>query len=143
MNYAANRTFPKRYEDYKLPADLVNQFWTYVADLTNANGFDYKARTEIQLRELREALKEKDVFSADDEKALEQLANLGEKERQADYKAAEASIRLEIERILARRVWGTKAEMLASLKGDKQFKEAVQLLKDRADYDKKLAMIEE
>ncbi|MBT4136446.1 MAG: PDZ domain-containing protein [Candidatus Latescibacteria bacterium] len=143
VNYAANRTFPKRYEDYKLPADLVNQFWTYVADLTNANGFDYKARTEIQLRELREALKEKDVFSADDEKALEQLANLGEKERQADYKAAEASIRLEIERILARRVWGTKAEMLASLKGDKQFKEAVQLLKDRADYDKKLAMIEE
>jgi hypothetical protein len=33
--------------------------------------------------------------------------------------------------------------MLASLKGDKQFLEAARILKDRADYDKRLAMVEE
>ena len=143
VHYAANRTFPTRYEDYKLPADFVDQFWTYVADSTNANGFDYKPATEIQLRELKKTLEEKDVLSADDEKALKQLGTLAEKERQADYKEAEPFIKLEIERILARRVWGTKAEMWVSLKGDKQFKEAVRILKDRTVYDKKLAMIGE
>jgi carboxyl-terminal processing protease len=142
VNFATQNTFPKRYEDYKLPKDLMGQFWAYVADSTNANGFDYKAGTEIQLRELKKTLEEKDVLSAEDEKALKQLSHIAEKERQADYKKAEPFIQLEIERILARRVWGTKAEMLVSLKGDKQFQEAVKILKDRATYDKKLAMIE-
>jgi carboxyl-terminal processing protease len=143
VNYAATRTFPDRYEDYKLPESLVDQFWAYVADSTNANGFDYKAGTEIQLRELKKTLEEKDLLSAEDDNALKQLSNIAIKERQADYIAAEPVIRLELERILARRVWGTKAEMLASLKGDKQFLEAARILKDRADYDKRLAMVEE
>jgi carboxyl-terminal processing protease len=142
VNYAATRKFPDRYEDYELPEDLMDQFWTYVADSTKANGFDYKAGTEIQLRELRKTLEEKGVLSAEDDKALSQLSNIAAKERQADYKTAESAIQLEIERVLARRVWGTKAEMLVSLKGDKQFKEAVRILKDRATYDEKLALVE-
>lgn len=143
VQYAANRTFPTRYEDYKLPKDLMDQFWAFVADSTTANGFDYKPVTEIQLRELRKTLEEKEVISGDDEKALKQLSLLAEKERQADYKKAEPFIQLEIERILARRVWGTKAEMLASLKGDKQFQEAARLLKDKSTYDAKLAMVDD
>ncbi|MDA0709497.1 MAG: S41 family peptidase [bacterium] len=143
VHFAANRTFPARYEDYRMPEDLIDQFWFYVADSTHANGFDYKAGTEIQLRDLKKTLEEKGVLSKEDELAMEQLSHIATKERQADYKEAGPSILLEIERILARRVWGTKAEMLVSLKGDKQFQEAVRILKDHGAYEKKLAMIEE
>ena len=143
VDFATTRSFPSRFEAYALPEDIVDQFWTFVADSANANGFAYKTGTEIQVRELKQSLKEKDVLTDDDTAALDQLSQVAERERVADYDKAEPYIRLEIERALANRVWGTKGKILAALKGDKQFQEAVRLLKDRAVYDRKLALVEE
>ena len=143
VDFATTRSFPSRFEDYALPEEIVDQFWTFVADSANANGFAYKTGTEIRVRELKQSLKEKDVLADDDTAALDQLSQVAERERAADYDEAEPYIRLEIERALANRVWGTKGKILAALKGDKQFQEAVRLLKDRAVYDRKLALVEE
>ena len=114
-----------------------------MADSANADGFAYKTGTEIQVQELKQSLKEKDVLTDDDMVALNQLSQVAERERAADYNKAGPFVRLEIERALANRVWGTKGKILASLKGDKQFQEAVRLLKDRAVYDRKLALVKE
>ena len=143
VDFATTQSFPNRFEDYALPQDIVDQFWTFVADSANANGFAYKTGTEIQVQGLKQSLKEKDVLTDDDTAALDQLSQVAERERVADYNKAEPYIRLEIERALANRVWGTKGKILASLKGDKQFQEAVRLLKDRAVYDRKLALVKE
>ncbi len=143
VDFATGQSFPTRFEDYTLPQDIVGQFWTFVAELTNSGGFAYKTDTEIQMHELKQSLKEKDVLTDDNMAALDQLSKVAAREREADYNKADPYIRLEIELALANRVWGTKGKILASLKGDKQFQEAVRLLKDRAVYDRKLAMVEE
>jgi len=143
VDFATRQSFPNRFEDYTLPEDIVAQFWTFMADSANAEGFDYKTDTEIQVQEVKKSLKEKDVLTDETIAALNQLSQAAEREREADYNKAEPYIRLEIERALANRVWGTKGKILATLKGDKQFQEAVRLLKDRAVYAQKLALVEE
>lgn len=143
VDFATKQSFPNRFEDYTLPEDIVAQFWTFMADSANAEGFDYKTDTEIQVQEVKKSLKEKDVLTDETIAALNQLSQAAEREREADYNKAEPYIRLEIERALANRVWGTKGKILATLKGDKQFQEAVRLLKDRAVYAQKLALVEE
>ncbi len=143
VDFATKQSFPNRFEDYTLPEDIVAQFWTFMADSSNAEGFDYKADTEIQVQEVKKSLKEKDVLTDETIAALNQLLQAAEREREADYNKAEPYIRLEIERTLANRVWGTNGKILATLKGDKQFQEAVRLLKDRAVYAQKLALVEE
>jgi len=143
VNFATKQSFPSRFEDYTLPEDIVDQFWTFMADSSNANGFSYQTDTEIQVQEVEKSLREKDVLTDDATVALTQLSQVAEREREADYNKAEPYIRLEIERALANRVWGTNGKILAALKGDKQFQEAVRLLKDRAVYAQKLALVKE
>ena len=46
----------------------------------------------------------------------------------------------EIEIELVNRVWGTKAKILASLKSDKQYQEAIQILKDPEIYREKMKL---
>ncbi len=140
IHYAANRTFPARYEEYRLPENIVDEFWIYMSDSTHSKGFEYKTLMEMQIQELEQAMKEKEILNQADKAALLQLSNVSQRERKADNDKAEPFIKNEIERVLARRVWGTSAEILASLKGDKQFQEAVKILKNRAIYDQKLAV---
>lgn len=143
VDFATTQSFPSRFEDYTLSEDIVDQFWTFMADSVNADGFEYKTDTEMQVQTLKEALKEKDVLADDGMTALNQLSQVAEREREADYDKAKPYIRLEIERALANRVWGTNGKILATLKGDKQFQEAIRLLKDRAVYAQKLALVKE
>ncbi len=143
VDFATTQSFPRRFEDYTLPEDIVDQFWTFMADSTNSGGFTYQTNTEIKVQEIKDALKKNDVFKDDTVTALNQLSQVADREREADYNKAEPYIRLEIERALANRVWGTNGKILATLKGDKQFQEAVRLLKDRTVYDQKLALVKE
>lgn len=143
VDFATKQSFPSRFEDYASPENIVDQFWTFMADSTNSGGFSYQTDTEIQVQEIEKSLKEKDVLADDATVALNQLSQVAEREREADYDRAAPYIRLEIERALANRVWGTNGKILATLKGDKQFQEAVRLLKDRAVYAQKLALVKE
>ncbi len=143
VDFATTQSFPRRFEDYTLPEDIVDQFWTFMADSTNSGGFTYQTNTEIKVQEIKDALKKNDVFKDDTVTALNQLSQVADREREADYNKAEPYIRLEIERALANRVWGTNGKILATLKGDKQFQEAVRLLKDPTVYDQKLALVKE
>ena len=143
VDFATTQAFSSRFEDYTLPEDIVDQFWTFMADSTNSGGFSYQTDTEIKVQEIKEALIENDVFTDDTITSLNQLSQAAEREREADYDKARPYIRLEIERALANRVWGTNGKILAALKGDKQFQEAVRLLKDRAVYAQKLALVKE
>lgn len=143
VEFATVKSFPARFEDYELSENIVDQFWTFIADSANANEFAYKSSTQMQVVELNQALEEKGVLNDSDAAAMDQLSQIAERERKNDYKKAEPYIRHEIEQELANRVWGTKGKILASLKGDKQFQKAVRILKDRTTYNQKLALVEE
>ena len=143
VEFATKKSFPVRFEAYELPENIVDQFWTFIADSTNSDGFAYKSSTEMQVKQLEQALEERDILNDSDSAALSQLSQIAERERKNDYKKAEPYVQHEIEQELANRVWGTKGKILASLKGDKQFQEAVRILKDRTAYNQKLALVEE
>ena len=60
------------------------------------------------------------------------------RDREAIFEKARSYIRQEIERQLANRVWGIKAYSLASIKGDKQYEAAIQILNNLDAYRMKM-----
>ena len=137
VQYAANRTFPETYEAWEMTDEVLAAFKTFLADSTNTKGFDYMPVAGIQLQELEKTLKAADMGGSDS-LALEQLRKLVENQRGSDFEAGKKQIMQEIEIELVNRVWGTKAKILASLKSDKQYQEAVQILKDPEIYRGKM-----
>ena len=140
VQYAFGRTFPTRYEAFELPPDIVDRFRAFMADTTNTLGYVYQTAASIRLLNLKQALEEVGGMTEEEEGALEQLRTLVDRERDADFGKAAPFIRYEIERQLATRVWGINGHILASLKGDKQYQEAVAVLKDPSAYKKKMKL---
>ena len=72
--------------------------------------------------------------------ALEQLQAASETQREVEFDDAKVDIRNQIVEALAERVWGEQAKQLASLRGDRQYEEAVKILKDQAVYKQKMKL---
>ncbi len=141
VHYAANRSFPDRPEDYRLDEAIVATFRAFLADTSNTQGLGFRYHQspgEIRLQELEEALEEAGLHDEVEESLLERLREVVKQEREVEFKKSEPYIRLEIEWELANRVWGDREKLLTSLKGDKQFQEAVRILKDPELYKKKM-----
>ena len=95
--------------------------------------------SETQLEDLEQSL-DGTALSGEAEGALESLRKAIDREREAEFEKAEPYIRLEIERVLANRVWGSEAFLKAYLKGDKQFQEAVRILEEPELYKEKMGL---
>ncbi len=138
VDYAATHSFPEGPEDFTVDEEVVKAFRAFLADTSKTGDFHHQTLGEIRLQELEEALEESDLFDGEARGAMERLRGVVVGEREAEFEKAKPYIRLEIERQLANRVWGDRAKLLASLKGDKQFQEAVRILKDPELYKKKM-----
>lgn len=138
VDYAATHSFPETPEDFTVDEEVVKAFRAFLADTSKTGDFRYQTLGEVRLRELEETLEASDRFGGEARGALERLRGVVGDEREAEFEKAKPYIRLEIERELANRVWGDRAKLLASLKGDKQFQEAVRILKDPELYKKKM-----
>ena len=139
VQYAANKTFPETYEAWEMTDEVLAAFKIFLADSTNTKGFHYMPVAGIQLQELEKTLKAAEMGGSDS-LALEQLRKLVDNQRGADFEAGKKQIMQEIEIELVNRVWGTKAKILASLKSDKQYQEAIQILKDPEIYREKMKL---
>ena len=139
VSYAADRSFPERYDDFSLDETALEAFRVFLADSVKTGGFRYKTHVEAQLTELTQSLSETTLTEAQ-QTCLASLGEAADREGEAEFEKARPYIRLEIERELANRVWGSRAYLLASLKGDKQFQEAVRILKDSELYSKKMGL---
>ena len=102
--------------------------------------FEYKTDTEIKVQELEEALKEKDVLTGDAVTGLNHCHRL--------QSVSAQPIMTRPSRISAWRLnghwpiawWGTNGKILATLKGDKQFQEAVRLFKGSGGLRSKIGI---
>ena len=99
----------------------------------------YRTPAQTELENLNRALAAAGL-DANADQALEVLRNVVESEREAEFEKAEPFIRLEIGRELGNRVWGKKGRILARLKGDEQFHEAVRILKDPERYRRSMKL---
>ncbi len=86
-------------------------------------------------------MEDEEAGPGEEMQALETLRDLVAKERQKEVDEARPFIRTEIERMLARRMWGTHGYILASLKTDRQYHEAVAILKDPVRYQKSMNLV--
>ena len=138
--YATQRVFPGEPDGFSLDEEVVDSFRAFVADSTKATLFRYRTAGEGRLAGLEEALKDADLYGEVSPGVFDVLKEVVEKERQAEFEKARPFIRFEIERELANRLWGNKAKLLVSLKGDKQFQEAVRIIKNRDLYNEKMKL---
>ena len=94
---------------------------------------------EYRLKELRKSFEDRDLTEADSS-ALEQLEGTSEGQREIEFEKAKEKILNQLRESIAERVWGEQAKQIASLKGDRQFEEAVRILKNRAVYREKMQL---
>jgi carboxyl-terminal processing protease len=135
---AMSQSFPEHPRDLEVDDDVMAAFRIFVADSSNTRGFQYQTPGEIRLGELEEELREAGIDGEGEREALAKLREAVALEREALYEKAEPSMRLEIARQLANRVWGMKGKLLVSLQGDKQFQEAIRILGNPVLYQEKM-----
>ena len=140
VEYAARTPFPRNPEGYEVGEKEIAAFRAFLADSSKLGNFRrYRTPAQNELENLNKAL-EAAGLDADADQALEILRNLVESEREAEFEKAEPFIRMEIGRELGNRVWGRKGRILARLKGDEQFHEAVRILRDPERYRKSMKL---
>ncbi len=115
----------------------IAEFRTFLAD--TSRGFSYKTASEIRLDEVERALKDHSPTEAA-RAALATLRAECQRELNAEFTKTDRQIRSAIERRVASRLWGSRAEIEAGLKGDVQLQEAVRILKDPTLYAEKMGL---
>ena len=141
VHQAAYNDFPDHPDKFVADEDMLKSFRSFLADSSNSKKFSYRTAGEARLSELEQSFTEAGL----EDDAREELDRLGlviDKEREGEFHKAETFIRMEIERALANRLWGTNGRLLISLRGDQQFEEAVRILNNPQRYEEsiKLAM---
>ena len=94
---------------------------------------------EYRLKELRQTFKDRDQTESESS-ALEQLDIASENQREVEFEEAREEILNQIREGVAERVWGEQAKQIASLRGDRQFEEAVRILKSQSIYQEKMKL---
>ncbi len=140
VEYATRNTFPANPEGYEVGGREIAAFRAFLADSTNLGNFRrYRTPAENELENLTRTLAAAGI-EAKVGQALETLRNVVETEREAEFEKAEAFFRQEIGRELGNRVFGKKGRILARLRGDEQYQEAVRILKDPERYRKSMKL---
>ena len=139
VNFAIGRSFPVSVTDWEPGSQVLDSFKTFISDTTNTNGYRYTSVMEYRLKELRKSFEDRDLTEADSS-ALEQLEGTSEGQREIEFEKAKEKILNQLRESIAERVWGEQAKQIASLKGDRQFEEAVRILKNRAVYREKMQL---
>jgi carboxyl-terminal processing protease len=139
VDYAARSRLPDSPTGYMLPDEVVDDFYAFIDDTTRTGSrFSYHTPSQARLRDLEQAMADAEMQTEEGTRAIEALRKMALMERKGELAEARPFILAEIERRLAQRVWGTEGFVLASLKSDKQYLEAVAILKDPARYQKSL-----
>ena len=139
VHYAIDRAFPALITDWDPDATILDSFKTFISDTTNTNGYRYTSIMEYRLKELRQSFKDRDLTDAESS-AFEQLDSTSENQREVEFENAKEEILNQIREGIAERVWGEKAKQIASLRGDRQFEEAVRILKSQSVYQERMKL---
>ena len=118
-------------------SSVVGEFRAFLAD--SAQGFTYRPPSEVRLDDIEKAFDGQGV-SGETKAALEVLRRDCRQELEAEFVKADDLIRAAIERQVASRLWGSRAEIEAGLKWDVQLQEAIRILKDPELYRQKMGM---
>jgi carboxyl-terminal processing protease len=142
VHHAAYNGMPEHPDSFAAGEKVLEAFRSFLADSTNTEQFSYRTAGAARLSELEQSFSEAGLVD-DARKELDGLRRVVAKEREREFDRAEMFIRMEIERALANRLWGTQGRLLISLRGDQQFEEAVKILNDPQRYEDsmKLALV--
>ena len=140
VNYAIDRKFPSSITQWEPEPDLLSKFKTFISDTTNTHGYRYTSNAEYRLKELKKSFSNRELSKAET-KSIDQLENAAKSQAQAEFEDAREDILNQLSKAIAERVWGEQAKQIAALKGDKQFEEAIRILKNQSLYKEKMALV--
>ena len=140
VNYAIDRQFPSTITQWEPEPDLLSKFKTFISDTTNTHGYRYTSNAEYRLKELKKSFDDRELSEAET-KSIDQLENAAKSQAQVEFEDANEDILNQLREAIAERVWGEQAKQIAALRGDKQFEEAVRILKNQSLYKEKMALV--
>lgn len=126
VSYSATHDIPR---DFRATPDVVEAFKSYLDE----QDFDYETEAQLQIDRLREIGKQ-DGYDAATLAAIDALEQRVEAEKARDFERNRDYVVFGIEREMQSKVWGVEAAYEVSLRNDKQFDAAVDLLLDRSAY---------
>jgi carboxyl-terminal processing protease len=135
FRFAVNYTTENQVtRDFRTTDDVMNRFATYLKD----QEFDYETAAQVEVDRLRE-LAEEEGFTAPTLGALDALQARVAEEKTHDFERNREYIEFGIEREIASKAFGTEAMYEVSLRNDKQFQAAVDLILDQDRFADALA----
>ena len=137
VEYAAVNELPDDFDSFEVGDDILEQFHDYIRDPAQADDFTYLSAAQLRFKAFEESLKDTELSDAGSE-ALDVLKEEVMRERENEFERTKERIRKVIGQYITLRRWGVHATILAQLKGDKQFEEAVQILNQPELYQEEM-----
>jgi carboxyl-terminal processing protease len=126
VNWTASHDVPR---DFRADDKVLAAFKKYLDE----QEFDYQTAAEAEIEQLRE-LGDKEEFDASTVAAIDTLEERVEAEKSHDFERNRDYVEFGIEREVLQSVYGTEAMYEVSLRNDRQFQAAVDLLLDQPAY---------
>lgn len=114
---------------------VFSEFLKYLSE----HKFDYNSRSEKLLADIEKIAKEEEM-TQEIVNLIKELGNLYKSEEMIELEKHKAEIICEIKKELAARISGREGRILQSIKKDKQFKIAVEILNNKTIYNKMLGV---
>jgi carboxyl-terminal processing protease len=124
-------------EDFQADDEVSKEFKDFIKE----KGFEYKTATESELEKLEETIKAEkgsEQVSNATKETLNGLNYLVEKEKEADFEKNEKLLKWQIEEAIITKEFGSSARYKVWAKYEEQIKKAIEILKDKKEYEKLL-----
>lgn len=125
--YAARHPELKR--GFEVTEEIIQEFKNFLKE----KNFEYQSDEELILQNFEETVQEKG-YLASIEPTLDQLESVILKQKQKELKKSHDFLKMVLEREIAAKLWGTRAEIEASFDDDDVIKKAVAILEDIEKY---------
>jgi carboxyl-terminal processing protease len=115
--------------EFRIDDNLLNEFRQFAGD----KKFTYTSQSELQLAELKKAA-EKEGYLKDIQGSIAALEQALQREKEDDYTNSHDYIRRELEREIAAKLFGARAQVEVTFDDDAAIKKAVEILLNADSY---------
>lgn len=128
-------------EDFQADERVLKEFKNYI----ESKGFDYKSAPESELEKLRETIAEEEKsdpearFADDTKETLERLGSLLSKKKESEFEKNKELLKWQIEEAVLTKEFGSSARYKVWARYQEQIKKAIEILKDKNEYERLLS----
>jgi carboxyl-terminal processing protease len=138
FNFAVHYT--TLHADVGMAFDVTDSVVSVFRDYLKQKKFDYKTETQIELENIRDAMKDDPERQAIYKASLEQVSSLIDSEKELEFKESESFVRREIKRAVLSKLFGQRGFYEGVVLTDDDYvRKAIEILTRKDDYARLLS----